>query len=270
MSDEPVLVSRKSQLEESKMHLDQDRSDPNELPAFAGDLSYVAFRAAFVKTLDCLLRVSLSPDEQDFGGCGFLDRIPLLEGTAPQVQLECLLVAWDLLKNEAETEGMHRAVDLADSDVVSVSGSGHARGNQMLRDCVQSAAFEELAAVSEHNDRILLKMIWAGPRNVKTRPDHWLYSKVRAMQACEDAAIPDTGSVRMGSACGSSPRELLMESDPLSEVSEQSDIGQLLEIVGRWRVFRDVFENSSGLLNQNEQNMIRAFFEEHPQLLREG
>ena len=61
-----------------------------------------------------------------------------------------------------------------------------------------------------------------------------------------------------------------MELDPHSEAFEQSDIGQLLEIVGRWRVFRDVFENSSGLLNPNEQNMIRAFFEEHPQLLREG
>jgi hypothetical protein len=44
----------------------------------------------------------------------------------------------------------------------------------------------------------------------------------------------------------------------------------LLDFVGRWRASRETLLNSSGLLNENEQDMIRAFFEEHPQLLSEG
>jgi hypothetical protein len=43
---------------------------------------------------------------------------------------------------------------------------------------------------------------------------------------------------------------------------------ELLDLVGRWVAQRDVILGSKGLLTQDEQDLLRAFFEEHPGLVR--
>ncbi len=39
---------------------------------------------------------------------------------------------------------------------------------------------------------------------------------------------------------------------------------ELLDLVGRWVARKDLILGSEGLLTQDEQDILRAFFEEHP------
>ena len=66
--------------------------------SFTDEMLYAAFRAAFVLTLDCMLRESLDRQQMRRQASGFLDVYPVLQGTAPQIQLECLLQTWDHLQ----------------------------------------------------------------------------------------------------------------------------------------------------------------------------
>lgn len=207
-----------------------------QLPA--GDLLYGSFRAAFIYTLDCLLLAELSPESCDENFCGFLDRIPLLSRTAPQVQLECLLSTWKLVQ---ERNGIAESI---------------------LDQCVCHAALEELASVSLTDDRSVLKSVWNGPRQIETEPDHWLHSKIRCLQISHPESYLPPGCDQMNriAAC-----DLLQGSEFEADLAGNN--AELLETVGRWTVNREVLINSAGLLNDNEQNIIRAFFEEHPRLL---
>lgn len=207
-----------------------------QLPA--GDLLYGSFRAAFICTLDCLLLAELASDNCEHNSCGFLDRIPLLSRTAPQVQLESLLSTWRKLQEN----------------------NGNAES--ILDHCVCHAALEELAAVSLTDDRSVLKSVWSGPRQIETEPDHWLHSKIRCLQISQPERSLPPGCDQMNriTAC-----DLLQRFE--FEANLAGNSAELLETVGRWTVNHEVLINSAGLLNDNEQNIIRAFFEEHPRLL---
>jgi hypothetical protein len=43
---------------------------------------------------------------------------------------------------------------------------------------------------------------------------------------------------------------------------------ELLDMVGRWVAQKDLILGSEGLLTRDEQDILRAFFEEHPGLAR--
>lgn len=202
------------------------------------EITYTSMRAAFVTTLDSLLRYALDPDTVSEGATGFISCFPMLNGMAPQIQLECLLKTWQRLPMSTD------AVELLD-------------------ELVQYAALESLACVTSEKPNASLRVVLNGPRVVITQPEHWLHSKTRCMQV---AGPTPRQTVFL--------RELQQIEDPCPWL--ESDLGanwrenreELMDLVGRWVAQKDVILGSEGLLTRDEQDILRAFFEEHPGLAR--
>ncbi|HRA88386.1 MAG TPA: hypothetical protein PK992_09955 [Planctomycetaceae bacterium] len=202
------------------------------------EMLYAAFRAAFVHTLDCMLRETLEQQHSSKRGSGFLDVYPVLQGAAPQIQLECLLDTWDHLNR------------------------GESRMTR-LNTCVVNAALESLAKMAGQESQITLASVWRGPVHLNTGADHWVISKVRALQLAMDEStssqlegLSEHLSDRGISPCGIHGRETKGSTD------------DLLAIVGRWTASKTIMLESQGLLTQDEQDILRVFFEEQPGLLR--
>ena len=206
--------------------------------SFPDEMLYAAFRAAFVVTLDCMLRESLDRHHLAAKTSGFLDVYPVLKGTAPQIQLECLLSTWEHLQQ---------------------TGSGLSS----FDNCVINAAYEALAKMGELTTRPSLSNVWKGPVEMVTAADHWVASKVRAVQLLTDEK---------------SARELAqMEAELADERAvpgsntgscSQKTVDELIFIVGRWTASAAIVLGSKKLLTDDEQDLLRAFFEEQTGLLR--
>ena len=206
--------------------------------SFTDEIHYAAFRAAFVLTLDCMLRESLDHQNAVARPGGFLDVYPLLLGTAPQIQLECLLQTWDHLQ-DSETP-----LTPFDHGVIN-------------------AACEALAKMGELTTRPTLSSVWKGPKLMDTACDHWITSKVRALQLTLDEKTSGE-LVRL--------EEKLDDHKPVSstflKIGTPDPAEELLNAVGRWRAASDVILGSKGLLTDEEQDILRIFFEEQSGLLR--
>ncbi|MBL8819240.1 MAG: hypothetical protein JNL58_24630 [Planctomyces sp.] len=205
------------------------------------ELCYAAFRAAFLTTLDSMLRDFLQPEGASNGQNGFLDRIPLLTSSAPHVQLDCLFSTWRKIQDQSEL--------LTTLDC-----------------CVYHAAMDTLAELSLSTECQTLKLAWRGPQPIRTGITHWLYSQVRCLQV---GMSWESWRATPGMLSPSVQYQFVtrMPGDSLDHDNELSAVGLLLEVVGRWKVNERILRNSDGLLTDNEQGMIRAFFEEHPGLL---
>lgn len=206
------------------------------------EVQYAAFRAGFLTTLDCLLGQDLDDSPADSMSCGFLDRIPLLSSTAPQVQLQCLFQAWHRLN----------------STEVSFS--------LPIDRCVTHAAMELLAQLSLSDDQMRLKLIWRGPRALQTKADFWLYSKIRAIQV---AQTPDGGSHEANPLQRLGSDRLFRAASAFAGTiypSIHCEIDELIRTVGLWRVRPEMLEQADGLLTSNEKGVLREYFEEHPGL----
>lgn len=202
------------------------------------EITYTAMRAAFVSTLDSLLRYALDPDSVSDNSTGFMSCFPMLNGMAPQIQMECVLKTWQRL---------------------TASPDAHV----LLDELVLYAALETLAGVSSEKQTASLRVVLNGPRVLTAEPEHWIHSKTRCIQI---AGPTPRQAVFL--------RELQQIEDPCPWLD--SEIGsnwcenreELLDLVGRWVARKDVILGSEGLLTQDEQDLLRAFFEEHPGLAR--
>jgi hypothetical protein len=211
------------------------------LPATAEPclLTFAAFRAGFVTVLDRLLLDALDPHAGLPGRPGLFDCFPLLDGVASQIQLECLLQTWSRWR------------------------AGFPEGESELDECVRYACWEALARFSPpEQKRRLQAVLKVLPGNVGLHADHWLRSRVRCRQIADDQGLE-------------SPlyRALL----PLDRPESAGPVGQglrgpehddLLSLTGRWAAVRHVVLGSEGLLTDDEQGILRAYFEEHPGLVR--
>jgi len=206
--------------------------------SFCDEMLYAAFRAAFVATLDCMLRESLDRQQVLAKATGFLDVYPILQGTAPQIQLECLLQTWDRLQ----------------------------QGESSLTDfdhCVVHAAYETLAKMGELTTRPALSRVWKGPQNVVTASDHWLVSKVRTLQLTADEKLTDK-KILLEAQLNDCPSV----SGMFMEDKAESASYDVVSVVGRWKASALVIFGSKGLLTDDEQDILRIFFEEQAGLLR--
>ncbi len=203
------------------------------------EITYTALRSAFVLTLDSLLRYSLDPESLFGTRIGFMSCFPMLNGTAPQIQLEFLFRTWSRIQNESTS-----SLDLLD-------------------DLVLYAAYESLAQVTTDKKNHSLNVALRGPKRLSSESDVWLHSKVRCFQ------ISWAGPVKTQFL-----RELKEIGDPgpwfESEIEQNcgENREELMEVVGRWHAQKNVLLGSEGLLTQDEQDILRAFFEEHPGLVR--
>lgn len=202
------------------------------------EIHYAAFRAAFVLTLDCMLRESLDHQNASARPGGFLDVYPLFLGTAPQIQLECLLRTWDhLQKRETPlTQFEHGVIN---------------------------ASYEALAKMGELTTRPTLASVWNGPKMMTTACDHWVTSKVRTLQLMLDDRT-SCEVIRLKCELDDhTPAGTTIQGIGTPGPSEE-----LLTVVGRWRASGDVVLGSKGLLTEEEQDLLRVFFEEQSGLLR--
>lgn len=214
------------------------------------EICYAAMRAAFHDTLNCLLRQYLASADDTGGRCGFLDRIPILALTAPQVQLECLFRTWQ------------RVVE------------PRAAFPTPLDHCVLYAALDSLAAAAISGDQRLLQLVWQGPRPIVTPADCWLPARVRCLQALHQWLLPDElddfRPSRDGGPSSGRGTEHAISIHTTSMhrgLERRQDKEDLLDAVGRWTVNEAILVASEGLLNENEVALIRTFFQEHPRLL---
>ncbi len=206
------------------------------------ELQYVAFRAAFLMTLDCLLNQHVFEGSQQNARCGFLDQSSLMAFTAPQVQLELLLKTWKRL-SLSETLAGSSSLSMADRVVIQ-------------------CATEHLAAMALAESQSSLLMAGRGPRQLVTAMDGWLYSKIRWLQIAnhEEAYqrigldLPAAGASQLQAVtnelCGKTP-----------------DLDQLMDAIGQWKIDRAVLTNLDDLLTKDEQDLLTEFFQEHPGLL---
>lgn len=201
------------------------------------EIHYAAFRTAFVLTMDCMLRDSLGEQHPIAQPGGFLDVYPLLHGTAPQIQLECLLLTWGHLHE------IDKSLTPFDHGVIH-------------------AACEALAKMGELTTCSALCSVWNGPKLMTTARDHWLTSKVRVLQLTQDQKMASE-LVRLGKKIDDQPPV----SAAFSATEALDPMAELLNVVGCWRASGDVILGSTGLLTEEEQDILRFFFEEQPGLL---
>ena len=202
----------------------------------SSDTQYLAFRAAYLTTAD-LLYADI-PDGNASGIVkGFLERLPLLVGCAPQVQLQSLLKTWHKLKQGA-------AADLNDLDR-----------------CVWYCAAAELAKLGSVEDIRRIEQSVAGPRPLPGIDCLWVASKLRTMQI----------TWPFDQDCGVVLRDgnfLDADLDGVSSLPAKGETAsEMLELAGRWFVTPDLLTHADGLITPEEQATLAAFFQKHASLM---
>ena len=197
-----------------------------------GQLIYLSFRAAWLKTLDAIIdqaartKASRTP--------GFLEHIPLFTGCAPQIQLELLFQTWMGLQQERELTP--------------------------LEQCVCYCALEELGrlGVLEHHRR--LKELISGPIPASQPDLLWLGSQLRTIlvtlpvQFRQFEAVAELGAI----------------SDDLDGEPQGSALRQeVLETLGSWYVRDHIFGSSENLLTLRERQTLECLLKSG-RLLKQG
>ena len=196
------------------------------------ELLYLSFRAAWLTTFD-RLKAEYSISDA-FSATGFLDRLPLAAGCAPQVQLDLLLSTWARLQ---------AGTALTDVDK-----------------CVCYCVTDELAIVGETENERLMAQVTAGPRKVAAVNLRWLASRLRTLQITWPFETDCAELVR-------DVNRLSPQLDTPSRTELAETVDSLLECVGHWLVTPSIIANSNGLLLLDEQEALGCFFQEHPGLM---
>lgn len=211
-------------------------------------------RAAFVTTLDSLLRYSLDPDSVLDRPIGFMSCYPMLNGMAPQIQMECLTVTWNNL-HEGNCAGEGKTADLLDEDSKGFTN--------LLNELVIYAAYDALAKITSERQSHALKVVFNGPQRISERYDHWLYAKTRCLQTISSGPLHPHFLRELGDILDPGPWFDAGIDRNWCESREE-----LMSLVGRWVAHKDLILGSNGLLTLDEIGILRAFFEEHPGLGR--
>lgn len=202
----------------------------------SSDAIYLAFRAAFVTTLDILFD-EFNETKSSNSAKGFMERLPLMAGCAPQIQLECLLQTW-------------RKLELGISDEFSE-----------IDQCVCYCAAAELAELGALEDSRRIEQAVTGPRTMERVDSLWLASKLRTMQITwpfeQDCAITLRDGNFLDGDLDAAPNVML----------QFSTASQMLELSGTWHVSPTLLSNTEGLAKQDEQGKLTGFFQHQSRLM---
>ena len=197
---------------------------------------YLAFRAAFVTTVEALF-ADLQDETPSAPQGGFLDRLPLMAGSALQVQLECLLQTW-------------RKLETGDSDFTEIE------------QCVCYCAAAELAQLGSLEDTRRLERAVAGPRSLGRVDCLWLASKLRTLQITWPFEKDCGLTLRDGDFLNEN-----LDAAPTHTMLQYSTAGQMLELSGRWSVSASLLANATGLASDDENEKLSGFFQHHAGLM---
>jgi len=189
-------------------------------------LSYVAFRVAFLETLE---RISLSHQmgEDGIGGFGFLTEVPFLKDVAPHVQLDLL----------AETWAKHVSSEPFNATLVDES--------------VVYAACETAARVVEEQPGEFLRLIRGGPLKVDLETDRSLADELRNLHL----SLPSEGDFLLISQFEDLPPDLAEERKREFGL-EDDKLQPMFEVLGLWTMSADFLNYLDGLLASRE--IVRA------------
>ena len=185
-------------------------------------LSYVAFRVAFLETLE---RIALAHQLGDAGGGGFgyLTEVPFLRNVAPHVQLDLL----------AETWAKHVSSDPFDASLVDES--------------VVYAACETAARVVEHEPEEFARFLSGGPLDVDLESDPFLAAELRNLHL----NLPSEGDFLLISQFEDLPPETAAERKREFGLEDEK-LQPMFEVLGLWTMSADFLSYVDGLLTERE------------------
>lgn len=169
---------------------------------------------------------------------GFLDYLPLLEGTAIHVQLDQLMRTWNRIKRE-------------DSATISV-----------VDQCVCYCAASRLAWLGENQHRSRITDASAGPSPIRELDHLWISSKVRSQLLTFPVRFPGLHSLSNDEMLSPVLDDPAIDDKPIPERND------LLDLVGQWRISTNILANSVGLLDFAEREALAGWLWKHPQLLQ--
>ena len=189
-------------------------------------LTYVAFRVAALSTFERLSEERPEPDSDDLG---YLSELPLLREAAPQVQLELLSRTWK--------KG-------CDSKLYPPT---------IVDECVLHAAFERTVNLILSEPNTAKRFLSNGFHVIDTTDFTWLPVRMRTLQL----TLPLPSSVEAAQVAESveSAREHGYKGVPVGPTPRD----QLFEVLGRWRVNRNLAWSFEGLLLKSEIIEITRF-----------
>lgn len=196
---------------------------------------YIAFRAAYLTTFQELLD-EFESDRMSGSPSGFLAKLPIAAGCAPQVQLNLLLKTWQKVHAGCE--------DLTDLDR-----------------CVCFYTVGELARLAQSEDRHVMKSALCGPKIAEVNGITWLCSSLRLSQITGPFPIEAINLQREISDLA----DTTGDSSNLESNTCLTDV--FLELLGQWTVSTQILDNANGLLTLEECHRLGRFFSQHPQLM---
>ena len=200
------------------------------------DLAYVALRLSFFETLE---RISLAGQlgVAGEGSYGYLSEVPFLRNTAPQVQLDLLLECWQKLR----------------------SHESHAAS--LVDEAVLYAVCETAARIAESDEEFMERFLGSGPRRLPTGWNGSLSDELRFLHL----NLPNDGNFLLISQF----QDVEPEEAGRLKSSFGLDAGhceELLDVLGRWNVSAQFFENAGGLLDDEELEIARSILAFPPNL----
>ncbi len=200
-------------------------------------LFYVACRVAFLRVFDSLLDEFIASPESE-QRVGYLDRIPMLSGTAPQVQIELLLTTWQTLRRDTP------------------------RPLTIQEQVICFGITSELAHTGASDDQRMIRRAARGPVPVDPGDVVWLASRVRMLQMLLPFA-PQAAVLQVENSIAAEDLVPVRSAGGI----DQPTFSGLLDLLGHWTVSESLFDNTEGLLTSTECEILRAFFAEHPHLI---
>ena len=186
-------------------------------------LAYLAFRIAFLETLDRVtwtLQFDSLKDER----FGFLTEVPFLKAVAPHIQLDLLLETWQ----KHASEEIHEA-SLVDESVVY-------------------ACCETSARIVEEDSDLAYRLIQEGPQEIKLTVDHHLAAELRNLHL----SLANEGDfLLIGQFADLSPDDAISLKKKFSFNQERAEA--MFEILGRWRLSGPFEDRGHGLITAREQ-----------------
>lgn len=203
---------------------------------FSDQALSLSFRAAFVTTLDLLQAEFQQEARSETDRKGFLERLPLLQGCAIQVQLNCLLETWQRVRSGSKA--------LTDLDA-----------------CVSYCAIAELAHLATLEDNRRIQRAALGIPDPLKVDMLWLASNLRTLQITWPFDPDSITILRDGSF-------LDTNLDAVSEASLHSaTASQMLDLAGQWFVTPELLKNTQGLATESEHSQLAQFFTKHSSLM---
>ena len=189
-------------------------------------LTYVAFRVAALSTFEILSGKRPNPNPSDHG---YLSELPLLREVAPQVQLELLAETW---KKGCESK-------LYPPTIVD--------------ECVLHSAFERTGEMVLSQPITAKRLMSGGSRDMLGVSLSWLPVRLRTLQLTLPLPTAiDAAQVRESVESGRVPGYNGIPVGPTPR-------DQLFEVLGRWRVNRNLAWGFDGLLTTSEILEITRF-----------